>query len=45
MEDISKWLGHSNLLTAEQVYAHYDESAKDDTLKAISNALGQKEMD
>lgn len=44
MEDISKWLGHSNLLTTEQVYAHYDESAKDDTLKAISNALDQKEM-
>ena len=47
MEDISKWLGHSNTLTTEQVYAHYDEAAKDDTLKAISNALDEKgkEMD
>lgn len=42
MEDISKWLGHSNLLTTEQVYAHYDESAKDSTLETISNALGNK---
>ncbi len=44
MEDISKWLGHSNLLTTEQVYAHYDESKKGSTLRAISNILDKPEM-
>lgn len=42
MEDISKWLGHSNLLTTEQVYAHYDDSLKGKTLKALSSALDEK---
>jgi integrase len=42
MEDISKWLGHSNLLTTEQVYAHYDDSLKEGTLKAVSRALDKK---
>ena len=50
MEDISKWLGHSNLLTTEQVYAHYDDMKKSSTLKALSSALddekdNQKEKD
>ena len=45
MEDILKWLGHSNILTTEQVYAHYDEADKDDTLKAISNALDEKDKE
>ena len=45
MEDILKWLGHSNILATEQVYAHYDEAAKDDTLKAISNALDEKDKE
>lgn len=39
MEDISKWLGHSNILTTERVYAHYDEAKKQDTLKEISSIL------
>lgn len=42
MEDISKWLGHSNLLTTEQVYAHYDDSLKGNTLNALSKALDNK---
>ncbi len=42
MEDISKWLGHSNVLTTEQVYAHYDDSLKVNTLKTISKALDEK---
>ena len=45
MEDILKWLGHSNILTTAQVYAHYDEAAKDDTLTAISNALDEKDKE
>ncbi len=46
MEDISKWLGHSNLLTTEQIYAHYDDSLKEGTLKTVSRALDKKkEMD
>lgn len=47
MEEISKWLGHSNTQTTEQVYAHYDESGKADTLKTIVDALNgddKKEM-
>lgn len=39
MEDISKWLGYSNILTTEQVYAHYDERKKEDTLKEMSSML------
>lgn len=42
MEDIAKWLGHSNILTTEQIYAHYDESLKGNTLKALSDALDPK---
>lgn len=42
MEDIAKWLGHSNILTTEQIYAHYDESLKGNTLKALSDALDSK---
>lgn len=45
MEEISKWLGHSSTQTTEQIYAHYDESAKSGTLKAISSALDKAEMD
>ena len=39
MEDISKWLGHSNIMTTERVYAHYDEAKKQDTLKEITSIL------
>jgi integrase len=42
MENIQKWLGHSNLTTTEQIYAHYDDSQKADTLKAIEGALDGK---
>lgn len=45
MEDISKWLGHSNLLTTEQVYAHYDDMKKSTTLKALSSALDNDKDD
>ena len=41
MEKISKWLGHSNTQTTEQVYAHYDKSGKADTLKTIVKALNE----
>ena len=45
MEDISKWLGHSNLLTTEQVYAHYDDMKQGTTLKALSSALDNDKDD
>ena len=45
MEDVSKWLGHSNLLTTEQVYAHYDDMKKSTTLKALSSALDNDKED
>ena len=41
MEDISKWLGHSNITTTEQVYAHYDEAKKADTLKTLTSVLSK----
>lgn len=39
MEEIQKWLGHSTILTAEQIYAHYDEGGKSKTLETITGAL------
>lgn len=45
MEDISKWFVHSNLLTTEQVYAHYDDMKKSTTLKALSSALDNDKED
>ena len=45
MEDISKWLGHSNLLTTEQVYAHYDDMKKGSALKALSSAVDNEKDD
>lgn len=49
MEDISKWIDHSNLLTTEQGHAHYDDLKKGTTLKTLSSALdndkdGKREM-
>lgn len=43
MEDIQKWLGHSNILTTEQIYAHYDEGKKMDTLEKITKVLEKKD--
>lgn len=43
MEEIQKWLGHSTLLTTEQIYAHYDESGKSKTLETITGALSGKD--
>ena len=43
MEDISKWLGHANILTTEKVYAHYDDSLKGNTLKTLSKVLDEKQ--
>lgn len=52
MEEIQKWLGHSTILTTEQIYAHYDEGGKSKTLETITGALsgngregGQKTME
>ena len=52
MEEIQKWLGHSTILTMEQIYAHYDEGGKSKTLETITEALsdngregGQKAME
>jgi integrase len=42
MENIQKWLGHSNIQTTEGIYAHYDDSESLDTLKVISGALDDK---
>jgi integrase len=42
MENIPKWLGHSNLTTMRRIYAHYDDREKADTLKAIEGAFDGK---
>lgn len=43
MEEIQKWLGHSTILTTEQIYAHYDESGKTKTLDTITGALSNQD--
>ena len=42
MENIQKWLGHSNLTTTEQIYAHNDYNQKGDNLKAIEGPSDAK---
>lgn len=41
MEEIQKWLGHSTILTTEQIYAHYDETGKTKTLDTITNVFSK----
>jgi integrase len=45
MEEIQKWLGHSIIVTTEQIYAHYDEGGKSKTLETITGALSPKRED
>jgi integrase len=42
MEDIQKWLGHSEITTTEGIYAHFDDTQNVKTLAKISGALDGK---
>lgn len=39
MEDIQKWLGHSDITTTEKMYAHFDDSIHLKTARQIENAF------
>ena len=41
MADIQKWLGHSQISTTEQIYAHFDYENHLESAKRISNALSR----
>jgi integrase len=41
MEDIQKWLGHSEITTTEGIYAHFDDTQNVKTLAKISGALDE----
>lgn len=41
MADIQKWLGHSQISTTEQIYAHFDYENHLESAKKISNALSR----
>ena len=40
LEDIQKWLGHSQISTTEKIYAHFSEDQHKNSAKLISNCLG-----
>ena len=41
MADIQKWLGHSQISTTEQIYAHFDYENHLESAKRISNTLSR----
>jgi integrase len=40
LEDIQKWLGHSQISTTEKIYAHFSEDQHKNSAMLISNCLG-----
>lgn len=43
MEDIQQYLGHSNILTTEKTYAHFEQEQSKVSLNLIMDALSEKE--
>lgn len=41
LEDIQKWLGHSQISTTEKIYAHFSEEQHKNSAKLISNCLNK----
>lgn len=41
LEDIQKWLGHSQISTTEKIYAHFSDEQHKASAKVISNFLSQ----
>ena len=42
MEDIQKWLGHSQITTTESIYAHFDTQRHQSSAQKIFNAFSSK---
>lgn len=45
LEDIKEWLGHSNVLTTQKIYAHFENTKHLDTAQKIAKQLAQKLSD
>lgn len=41
LEDIQKWLGHSQISTTEKIYAHFSEEQHKNSARLISNCLNK----
>lgn len=39
MEDVQRWLGHSNIVTTEKIYSHFENWEHLKTAKIIEEAL------
>jgi integrase len=44
MEDIQKWLGHSEISTTERIYAHFDDRSNLPTSDKIAEAFGEEKV-
>jgi integrase len=44
MEDIQKWMGHSEISTTERIYAHFDERGNLQTSDRMADALGVRKV-
>jgi integrase len=44
MEDIQKWLGHSEISTTERIYAHFDDRNNLPTSDKIAEAFGESKV-
>jgi len=42
LEDIQKWLGHSQISTTEKIYAHFSDEQHKNSARLISNCLDKK---
>ena len=45
LEDIQKWLGHSQISTTEKIYAHFSDEQHKNSARLISNCLDKKSDD
>lgn len=45
MEDIQKWLGHSQITTTESIYAHFDTERHQSSAQKILNAFSSNSSD
>ena len=42
MEDIQKWLGHSEITTTEKIYAHFENKQHEKSAEKLCHALSTK---
>lgn len=45
IEDIQKWLGHSEISTTERIYAHFDDRTNVPTSDKIAEAFGENKVE